>query len=147
MAKVVHTESTKLIDHRAEVDAHFEVNMRRALTAVGEAAVGFVVKQMQSGYQKPVRDTGALMQSINHAEEIDGAVGRVNIGTNLKYALFVHEGYVQKKGLHFQDKQGNWHTTKGRHIAGRPFLRDGIAKGWGRLQQLFAAYLKEGFEK
>jgi hypothetical protein len=49
-----------------------------------------------------------------------------DVGTNVEYATFVHEG-----------------TSK---MAGRPYLKDGITGAKNRLQKVAEAYLKKGFE-
>lgn len=71
-----------------------EGNKKRALRAMGTEAAGLVKKQMESGYARPVRDTGALMGSITHQEEENATI----IGTDKKYALFVHDGHMTRGG-------------------------------------------------
>ncbi len=114
--------AVKFTDNSPEALALMQRNVRAALSAMGEEAVGATVKQMQNGYGKPIRQTGNLMGSIAHAQSDDMTE---DVGTNVEYAPFVHEGT--------------------RKMAGRPFLRDGIAGAQDRLQRVAEAYLKQGF--
>ena len=93
--------------NKAAVQRKMEANIDRALTAIGEEAVGLVVSQMQRVYGKPIRQTGTLMRSITH----ERASPRTEaVGTNVKYATFVHH-----------------------KIKGRPYLKDGILNSPTRL--------------
>lgn len=73
-----------------------------ALEAAGPVAVDAVRQQMLSGYSRPIRDTGALMDSITYV--LDG--NTLHIGTSLPYAEAVHDGTLRTPG--------------------RPFLTDGL---------------------
>lgn len=115
--------AVRFTDNSAKVLAMIQANGRAALAAMGEEAVGATVKQMQSGYGSPIRQTGNLMGSIAHAKSGDMTE---DVGTNVEYATFVHEG-----------------TSK---MAGRPYLKDGITGAKNRLQKVAEAYLKKGFE-
>ncbi|MBQ2701332.1 MAG: hypothetical protein IJF65_09295 [Clostridia bacterium] len=53
-------------NNKAAVQQQMEANIDRALTAMGEEAVGLVVSQMQRSYGKPIRQTSTLMRSITH---------------------------------------------------------------------------------
>ena len=112
--------AAKFVDNSEKVRAMILKNGRAALSAMGEEAVGAIVKQMQSGYGKPIRQTGNLMGSIAHAQSGDMTE---DVGTNVEYAAFVHEG-----------------TYK---MAGRPFIKDGINGAKDRLQKVAEAYLKK----
>lgn len=114
------------------------------MTAVGTAAVGFIVKQMKTGYSDThyiwvrdkdtgkfipthphtqIRTTGDLMRDVN--SEVDMHRKSVRVGNSLKYALFVHEGTHRMKG--------------------RPYIKDGIEGNIEALRDIAARYLKEGF--
>ena len=110
--------------NKAAVQRQMEANIDRALTAMGEEAVGLVVSQMQRGYGKPIRQTGTLMRSITN----ERASPRTEaVGTNVKYATFVHEGTSRMKG--------------------RPYLKDGILNGQKLLVTVAAETLKQGFDE
>lgn len=125
MPKITKTKNTELIDYRKEVLDQMNANANRASKAVGVAAVGMVVKQMQSGYGKPIRRTGDLMRDVNYEAEDGETKYTISIGNSLDYAKFIHEG-----------------TSR---IRGRAYIRDALMNGWGRLQKIWAAYLKEGY--
>lgn len=128
-----------------EAMSDIDNRLRTAATAMGEQAVGMVVDQMDFGYATPIRDTSTLIQHINSEVDEQGEHQvSVIVGTNIKYAPYVYYGFQQKAGLPFQDRDGNWHRTKGGHIAGRPFFADAMAKGKDRLQQIFEAFMKGG---
>lgn len=100
-------------------------NIRDAMEAAGSAAVDMVQNKIMFGYDdlhgKPphteIVDTGALFDSI-HAEvhrESQNLVS-VSVGTNLRYAKYVHEG-----------------TSK---LKGRRFITDALLEGQERLKQI-----------
>lgn len=109
-----------LISHAAEITARLERNAASALDSAGRTASALVREQLQSGYGAPVRDTGALMDSIAHAVEGD----TVRIGSALPYAALVHDG-----------------TSR---MPGRPFLADGILGGAEDIALAMAEALGQG---
>ena len=111
-------------DNSGRLLSQMQGNARRALTAMGTKAVGLTVQKMQSGYGRPIRQTGNLMRDVAYEVERSGK-NTVDIGNSLEYGPFVHEG-----------------TYK---MAGRPYLRDALTKGRDALQQAAAAQLKQGF--
>ena len=90
-------------------------------------------------------DTGDLRQSIMY--EIEGNIGAV--GTNLYYAPYVHQGTgiyaVNDDGRkdvpwRYQDKDGNWHSTKGQPP--QPFLQDALNANKKNIRDLFKEAIK-----
>lgn len=112
-----------LTDNSAQVLAKLNANKSAALQAMGVKAVGLTVDQMEKGYGRPIRQTGDLMRSIAYAAENSGP-DTVDVGSELEYAPFVHEG-----------------TSR---MQGRPYLRDALTKGANMLKKVCAAYLKQG---
>ena len=137
-------------DNSGTVLATMDINVVRALNAVGTAAVGLIRKQMETGYKdvhpvqrvsrrtgKPlpmppgkyphtsIRDTSALINDVQFDIDVDEEGGSVTVGNTLEYALFVHDGT--------------------RYLKKRPYIYDAISKGWKRLQDVWAAYLAQGF--
>ena len=112
----------KFTDNSSLVLGQMKGNVNAALTALGVEGVGAVKEQMQSGYGKPIRQTGTLMGSISHEKSSENTV---DIGTNVKYGIYVHEGTRKMKG--------------------RPFIKDGLLENEERLQTVAAEYLKKGF--
>lgn len=101
-------------------------------------AVEAVQSQMLWGYNDihgppgeehtEIVDTGRLFDSITASvNRVTAGIYQTVVGTDVPYAVYVHEGYTQPKGLRFRGRDGNWYTTKGRTIAGRPYITDGLA--------------------
>ena len=111
-------------DNSGRLLAQLQGNTKAALTAMGGKAVGLTVQKMQSGYGRPIWRTGDLSRSIAYEVENSGK-NTVDVGSDIEYAPFVHEG-----------------TSR---MAGRPFLRDALEEGAEALEQVCAAYLKQGF--
>lgn len=98
-------------------------NVVRALTAMGTEAVGQIVRQMQTGYGRPIWQTGNLQRDVSYEVERSGE-NTVDVGSSLEYALFVHEG-----------------TSR---MAGRPYIRDGVMNNLDKLKRVASEYLKAG---
>lgn len=113
----------KLTDNSKIVLKQIDGNVEAALEAMGTAAVGMIVRQMQNGYGKPIRKTGDLMRDVQH--ESDSGKNMVRVGNTLEYSIFVHEG-----------------TSK---MPGRPYIADGLAGKGEKLGQVAAIHLKKGF--
>lgn len=114
----------KFTNNSTQVMAQLKDNKKAALTAMGIKAVGLTVAQMEHGYGKPIRKTGTLMGSISSKVGNSGK-DTVDVGSGIEYAPLVHEG-----------------TSR---MAGRPYLRDALTEGKEALQNIAAAYLKQGF--
>lgn len=82
MAKKV---SVKVVSHKDEVLAEFKKMKAVALEAIGTQAEANVSLEVQV---MGAVDTGNLLGSIDHATDEDSAY----IGTNVRYAIYVHEG-------------------------------------------------------
>lgn len=91
-------------------------------------------------------DTERLFDSITStAQRVSQNSETVTVGTDVPYARYVHEGYTQPAGLVFQGSDGNWYTTKGGHVLGRPFLADGMQAAKPDLEQAVGDAWKKGF--
>lgn len=103
----------------------------------------------RSAKEKAPKDSGALKRSI--ASKIDytseGLVGVVY--TPLEYApyveygtgLFAEEGGRKDVPWHYQDDEGNWHSTSGQHP--QPFMRPAFNENRNKVLRI----IKEGFSK
>lgn len=129
-------------------------NNKEAAEAAAAIAVESVQERMLYGYKdlhgRPphteIVDTGTLFDSIKgESKKVSQNVQTVSVGTSVPYAKYVHEGYTQPAGLRFQGKDGNWYTTKGGKIKGRPFLRDGINAAKDDLESAVGTAWKKGF--
>lgn len=110
-------------DNSAAVLNRMQQNVRKLMTAWGQEGVGLTVEQMESGYGKPIRDTGNLMRDVSYAVENSGP-DSVDVGNTLDYSLYVHDG-----------------TSK---MAGRAYLQDGLLGGRSRLRKIAEEILPEG---
>lgn len=98
-----------------------EATMQQAL---GRA--GLVVEE--AARKKARKDTGALRRSIT--SKVDGLT--CTVFTPLEYAPYIEYGtglYAENGGRkdvpwHYQDDEGNWHTTSGQHP--HPFMRPAL---------------------
>lgn len=117
--------SVKFTDHSDDVLRKIKENEAAATAAVGMKAVGLIVGNMQSGYGKPIRQTGDLMRDVS-SETVDAKT--LNVGNTLDYALFVHE--VTRK------------------MAARNYITDALTSENGKkeIQEIYETYLKKGFE-
>ena len=80
------------------------------------------------------KDTGALQNSIISNVETTNEAVIGYVSTNLEYApyveygtgLFAESGNGRQTPWHYQDDEGNWHTTKGQHP--QPFMRPALSE-------------------
>lgn len=129
-------------------------NNEEAAKRAGEIAVESVQMQMLYGYHElhgmpphtEIVDTERLFDSIA-AEVMRSSQNAytVQVGTDVPYAKYVHEGYTQPAGLRFQGKDGQWYTTKGGRIKGRPFIADGLNAARDDLENAIGTAWKRGF--
>lgn len=122
----------QFISHKNEVMAQVQGNINRALVAMGMTGVASVKDRMEKGYHatyKPhlktmgtaIRDTGDLMRSMEY--QLTGN-DTVAVGTNMDYAMYVHEGTRKMKE--------------------RPFIKDGIDENSDRILEIGKNELKKG---
>jgi HK97 gp10 family phage protein len=112
------------VDNSGKVKDQMAHNVQAALAAMGIEATGLIVKQMQSGYGKPIWQTGDLQRDVNSAPQNSGP-DTVDVGNSIGYGVFVHEG-----------------TSR---MSGRPYIKDAIMGGTSRLKQVAETELKKGF--
>lgn len=129
-------------------------NTAEAAAKAAEIAVESVQMKMLYGYNEPhgrpphteIVDSGDLFDSITaDVRRVSQNIVDVQVGSDMPYAKYVHEGYTQPAGLKFQDKHGNWYTTKGGKIQGRPFITDGLAAAKDDLENAVGTAWKRGF--
>lgn len=89
-------------DNSKSVLNAMEVAQKKALTAIGMAAVEVTTDYMQTRYGKPIRQTGDLMRDVNFRVRVEDDA--VDYGVSLSYGVWVHNGTAR--------------------MAARPFLRD-----------------------
>lgn len=129
-------------------------NNAEAAAKAAEIAVESVQMKMLYGYKDlhgipphtEIVDTGDLFDSLTaEVKKASTNTVTVQVGSDLKYAKYVHDGYYQPAGLKFQGKYGQWYTTKGGRISGRPFIRDGLDAAKQDLEDAIGTEWKRGF--
>jgi hypothetical protein len=113
----------RMIDNSKAVLRTMNRNVEAALEAMGQTAVGMIVRQMESGYGKPIRQTGNLMRDVQY--ETDPAAKLARVGNTLEYAGPVHDGTSRMKG--------------------RPYMSDGLNGKESELGAVASPHLKQGF--
>lgn len=97
-------------------------------------------------------NTGELRNSIKVTRV---AAGKITVGTNKEYAVFVEYGtgtlgdtgvqHTSKQEWRWQDEQGNWHVSHG--TPAQPFLRPAIGRDEeSRIRSLIAQELRKAIE-
>ena len=118
--------NVKVMDYTPQVMRQFEGNKRVALEALGLKAVELIQDGMDTLYGRPIWDTGRLRGNVHHAVENSGK-DTVDVGNDVDYAHFVHEGTYKMKA--------------------RPYIRDSLNGAWAQeqMRQTLSDYLKKGF--
>lgn len=80
----------KIDDHSEEYLRQVKEALTPALEAIGIHIEGEAKEELENTPRRI--DTGNLRNSISH--EVDEGEGVVYVGTNVEYALYVHEGTV-----------------------------------------------------
>lgn len=137
-AREVKTPNGKVVfrDYSDIILRRMQGNIKDAASAVAEIAVEAVQWQMLWGYHDvhgmpdnphtEIVDTGRLFDSIT------GSVNRISnnyyqavVGTDVPYAVYVHEGTYKLKG--------------------RPFITDGLAAAKDSMDAAIRSAIKKGF--
>lgn len=106
-----------IIDNTDKAMTNMQDGIERALEAIGAQCENYAKMLC------PV-DTGNLRNSINHAKENSNTVV---VGTNVEYAIYVHEGHK---------------TPSGGHVAPRRFLRDAAVNHTEEYKRIAEAAIK-----
>lgn len=135
-------------------DAAFRASMSSGMDAFRERllkGVELACTDLESeAKQLCPKDTGHLMQSIKPETELHGDTAEGVVGTDVEYAVYVHEGTGQysRTGLgrsgswSYQDEQGNWHHTSGQKA--QPFLEDALNRRKAHMAQIIQSTLGGG---
>lgn len=113
--------SVKFISHKQDVLSAMGTAKKRALTAIGEAAVEVTTDYMQSRYGTPIRQSGDLMRDVNF--RVVEREDKVSIGNSLEYAPWVHNGTAS--------------------MSARPYLRDAATENTDIWQEITEEHLKK----
>ena len=99
----------------------------------------------RSAKQKCPKDNGQLAQNIQYS--VDGKGTTCTVYNPLEYAPYVEYGtglYAEENGRkdvpwHYQDEEGNWHTTSGQKP--QPFLRPALTENENKITELLQGAL------
>lgn len=146
--------AVRFTSHKDTILRRMRGNIKSAASDIATIAVEAVQEKILWGYSelhgkpphKEIVDTGALFDSIEaQVKQINASYFQTTVGTDIPYAKYVHEGYTQPAGLRFKGKDGNWYTTKGGKINGRPFIKDGLDAASADLEKAIKEAIKNGF--
>lgn len=118
--------------------AEYEKQMGKACALVERAAK-----------EKAPKDTGELRRSIASRVEFDGDEIRGIVFTPLEYAPYIEYGtglFAEEKGRsdvpwHYQDDEGNWHTTSG--MKPQPYLRPALNENREEVLRILKGVFKQ----
>lgn len=120
-------------DHSTEVLRRVRGNLKNAAVDVGDIARDAVQMKMLYGYNDvhgnpphtEIVDTGRLFDSIEgQVKAVNANVYQTSVGTDVPYAVYVHEGTSRLKG--------------------RPFITDGILDSREEIQTAIREALRRG---
>lgn len=113
------------VDNSNAIKRQLAENIPLALDAMGVAGVGMIVRTMEYGYSKRIRQTGDLQRDVQYA--VNG--NTLIIGNTLEYGIHVHEGT--------------------RKMGARPYIRDTLynRSNGEKMGKVCSAYLSTGIKK
>lgn len=122
------------------------IDTQKLKSAIGKACA--IVER--SAKQNAPKGTGELRRSITSKVEADGNDVVGIVFTPLEYApyvefgtgLFAEEGGRQDVPWHYQDDEGEWHSTSGQHP--RPFMRPALNENREQIKRIIKEGLIDG---
>ena len=128
--------SIQISDNTSAILRRLQDNLKETADAIAVAAVEGVQTQMLWGYHDvhglpdnphtEIVDTGRLFDSITaEVQRVRGFYYHVVVGTDVPYAVYVHEGT--------------------RKLKGRPFITDGLAAAKPEINRIAREAMKKGF--
>lgn len=128
--------------HKDEFEKLLAQKIPVALEAIGEFVQGEAGDELE---RSPTRvDTGHLRGSIDY--HVDAQEEAVYIGTNVEYAVYVHEGTGiyhpngRRTKWRYKDDKGKWHTTQG--MPPNRFLKNACVRN----KKQIAQYLRDNIK-
>lgn len=131
------------VDGIEEVTKYFNSKLSPENTRKALLKAGALVER--SAKQKCPKDNGQLAQSIQY--EVEATAETCTVFTPLEYAPYVECGtglYAEENGRkdvpwHYQDENGNWHSTSGQKP--QPFLRPALTENENKITELLEGAL------
>lgn len=136
----------QIIDNSDEVRRALSEQLERALEGVGAFVASEAADELENDPRRV--DTTNLKNSITH--KVVDSEEAVYVGSNVSYALYVHEGTGQfaadgngrKEPWVYQDDNGKWHVTKG--MKPNRFLKNAIERNTDQIKEYIENALKNG---
>ena len=131
------------VDGIEELSKYFDSKLSPENTRKALLKAGALVER--SAKQKCPKDNGQLAQNIQYA--VDGSATTCTVFNPLEYAPYVEygtglcaeEGGREDVPWHYQDEEGNWHTTSGQDP--QPFLRPALTENENKITELLEGAL------
>ena len=132
------------VDNTAQVLRELDNKIATILESVGEHIEGEAQEELNNDPRHI--DTGNLKNRITH--KVENNEDAVYIGTNVEYAIYVHEGtglYAvsgngRKTPWAYMDSKGNWHVTRG--IKPNRFLKNAMERNADQIKTYIEQQLK-----
>lgn len=136
----------RIENHSDEVKRAFENAFSTILEDIGQHIEGEAKDELENSPRHV--DTSNLKNNISHQVVEDEKA--VYIGTDVEYAIYVHEGtgkYASKGDGRqdpwaFVDEEGKWHMTRG--IKPNRFLMNAVKRNKNQIKKIVEDGLKNG---
>lgn len=140
------SKDIEIIDNTDKFKKDMENAIEIALEKIGGHIESEAIRELENTPRRV--DTGRLRNSITHVVGDD----EVAIGTNVEYAIYVHEGTGKhaengkgrKDTWVYQDDKGNWHTTSG--MPANRFLRNAVERNQDQIERVLTEEIKKYFQ-
>ena len=141
--KTIYIDATKVWNKFEDLENIDTGGTNRALIKAAAVVEGQAKKNVAS----TTHGNGELANSITSVIHDTYA----EVGTNKKYAVYVHQGtgLFAREGngrthdlpWHYQDAEGNWHSTRGQHP--NPFLERALDENADKITQIFREEIRK----
>ena len=141
--KTIYIDATKVLNKFEDLENIDTGVTNRALVK----AAALVEGQAKKNVASTTHGNGELANSITSVVYDTYA----EVGTNKKYAVYVHQGtgLFAREGngrthdlpWHYQDAEGNWHSTSGQHP--NPFLERALDENADKITQIFREEIRK----
>lgn len=129
----------KFIDHSDDLEKYIMAEIPGIMDNVGMFLQGEAGDELENSPRRV--DTGRLKLSINWRVVQEGPEYFLYVGTNVKYAIYVHEGtgIYHPQGRQtpwvYRDEKGVYHTTRG--MLPNRFLKNACLKNQEQIKKYF----------
>jgi len=134
----------KLEDHSGDAKKRLEKNIYTALDTIGMFLEGEARDELENSPRRV--DTGRLKGSIGH--QVDQEKQEMHIGTNVEYAVYVHEGTGKyhpngrmTPWVYKSEKDGKFYRTDG--MPPNRFLKNAVDENADQVKEYLDEHLKK----